>query len=196
MLHEIRSYCSWIGVLSFYTLLLSCGRDWWMNWPPLCSSKKPSPRFSCFHFYSFSGICVIYSSSFPKLLLDLTRLFLFQVPRIYWELSTSRVLLMEFMEGGQVNDRAYMERNGINVNEVASQPSLNWACWAVQNWFWPWCKMETNRIGWDRRISTQRCEGSNQSQRSLFLCSLEKYIIPFEEHFSVGCRTRKIFKET
>lgn len=71
---------------------------------------------------------MIYSSSFPKLLLDLTRLFLFQVPRIYWELSTSRVLLMEFMEGGQVNDRAYMERNGINVNEVASQPSLNWAC--------------------------------------------------------------------
>ncbi|XP_010155230.1 PREDICTED: uncharacterized aarF domain-containing protein kinase 1, partial [Eurypyga helias] len=40
-----------------------------------------------------------------------------KVPRIYWELSTRRVLLMEFMEGGQVNDRAYMERNGINVNE-------------------------------------------------------------------------------
>ncbi|XP_074959729.1 aarF domain-containing protein kinase 1 isoform X5 [Phalacrocorax aristotelis] len=42
-----------------------------------------------------------------------------KVPRIYWELSTRRVLLMEFMEGGQVNDRAYMERNGINVNEIS-----------------------------------------------------------------------------
>ncbi|XP_074005256.1 aarF domain-containing protein kinase 1 isoform X4 [Numenius arquata] len=42
-----------------------------------------------------------------------------KVPRIYWELSTRRVLLMEFMEGGQVNDRAYMEKNGINVNEIS-----------------------------------------------------------------------------
>ncbi|XP_038035434.2 aarF domain-containing protein kinase 1 isoform X3 [Anas platyrhynchos] len=42
-----------------------------------------------------------------------------KVPRIYWELSTRRVLLMEFMEGGQVNDRAYMERNGIDVNEIS-----------------------------------------------------------------------------
>ena len=25
---------------------------------------------------------------------------------------------MEFVEGGQVNDRAYMEKNGIDVNEV------------------------------------------------------------------------------
>ncbi|XP_067388620.1 aarF domain-containing protein kinase 1 isoform X3 [Emydura macquarii macquarii] len=40
-----------------------------------------------------------------------------KVPRIYWELSTRRVLLMEFVEGGQVNDRAYMERNSIDVNE-------------------------------------------------------------------------------
>nr|XP_021143176.1 uncharacterized aarF domain-containing protein kinase 1 isoform X4 [Columba livia] len=42
-----------------------------------------------------------------------------KVPRIYWELSTRRVLLMEFMEGGQVNDKAYMEKNGINVNEIS-----------------------------------------------------------------------------
>lgn len=40
---------------------------------------------------------------------------------------------MEFMEGGQVNDRAYMERNGINVNEVVSKPSLNWVWGAMQN---------------------------------------------------------------
>ncbi|XP_073923551.1 aarF domain-containing protein kinase 1 isoform X6 [Castor canadensis] len=40
-----------------------------------------------------------------------------KVPRIYWELSTKRVLLMEFVEGGQVNDRDYMERNKIDVNQ-------------------------------------------------------------------------------
>ncbi|XP_042725022.1 aarF domain-containing protein kinase 1 isoform X1 [Lagopus leucura] len=42
-----------------------------------------------------------------------------KVPRIYWEFSTRRVLLMEFMEGGQVNDKAYMEKNGIDVNEIS-----------------------------------------------------------------------------
>jgi len=94
--------------------------------------QKTGPH-SLFHLYSFSGLCVIYSPCFSSLLFDLTHLFLFQVPRIYWELSTRRVLLMEFMEGGQVNDRAYMERNGIDVNEVASQPSLNWVWWAMQN---------------------------------------------------------------
>nr|XP_051681944.1 aarF domain-containing protein kinase 1 isoform X2 [Oryctolagus cuniculus] len=42
-----------------------------------------------------------------------------KVPRIYWELSTKRVLLMEFVDGGQVNDRDYMEKNGIDVNEIS-----------------------------------------------------------------------------
>ncbi|XP_019589219.1 aarF domain-containing protein kinase 1 isoform X3 [Rhinolophus sinicus] len=42
-----------------------------------------------------------------------------KVPQIYWELSTKRVLLMEFVDGGQVNDRDYMERNKIDVNEVS-----------------------------------------------------------------------------
>lgn len=78
-------------------------------------------------------VCVMYSLCFPNLLFDLTHLFLFQVPRIYWELSSRRVLLMEFMEGGQVNDRAYMERNGINVNEVVSHSSLNWVRWTMQS---------------------------------------------------------------
>ncbi|XP_035117082.2 aarF domain-containing protein kinase 1 isoform X12 [Callithrix jacchus] len=40
-----------------------------------------------------------------------------KVPRIHWDLSTERVLLMEFVDGGQVNDRDYMERNKIDVNE-------------------------------------------------------------------------------
>ncbi|XP_062824435.1 aarF domain-containing protein kinase 1 isoform X2 [Anolis carolinensis] len=42
-----------------------------------------------------------------------------KVPKIHWELSTRRVLFMEFMEGGQVNDKAYMERNCIDVNEIS-----------------------------------------------------------------------------
>lgn len=43
---------------------------------------------------------------------------LFQVPKIHWDLSTKRVLTMEFVDGGQVNDREYMVAHGINVNEV------------------------------------------------------------------------------
>ncbi|XP_018865782.1 aarF domain-containing protein kinase 1 isoform X3 [Gorilla gorilla gorilla] len=42
-----------------------------------------------------------------------------KVPRIHWDLSTERVLLMEFVDGGQVNDRDYMERNKIDVNEIS-----------------------------------------------------------------------------
>ncbi|XP_011535287.1 aarF domain-containing protein kinase 1 isoform X3 [Homo sapiens] len=42
-----------------------------------------------------------------------------EVPRIHWDLSTERVLLMEFVDGGQVNDRDYMERNKIDVNEIS-----------------------------------------------------------------------------
>ncbi|XP_061552719.1 aarF domain-containing protein kinase 1 isoform X2 [Phycodurus eques] len=41
-----------------------------------------------------------------------------KVPMIHWDLSTKRVLTMEFAEGGQVNDREYMKTHGINVNEV------------------------------------------------------------------------------
>ncbi|XP_029453536.1 uncharacterized aarF domain-containing protein kinase 1 isoform X2 [Rhinatrema bivittatum] len=44
-----------------------------------------------------------------------------KVPRIHWELSSKRVLVMEFLEGGQVNDREYMERHGIDVNEVLTE---------------------------------------------------------------------------
>ncbi|XP_063500311.1 aarF domain-containing protein kinase 1 isoform X6 [Symphalangus syndactylus] len=42
-----------------------------------------------------------------------------KVPRIHWDLSTERVLLMEFVDGGQVNDRDYMEKNKIDVNEIS-----------------------------------------------------------------------------
>ncbi|XP_061700892.1 aarF domain-containing protein kinase 1 isoform X3 [Syngnathoides biaculeatus] len=42
-----------------------------------------------------------------------------KVPIIHWDLSTKRVLTMEFVEGGQVNDREYMKAHGINVNEIS-----------------------------------------------------------------------------
>ncbi|XP_052276490.1 aarF domain-containing protein kinase 1-like isoform X1 [Dreissena polymorpha] len=44
-----------------------------------------------------------------------------KVPRVHWELTSGRVLTMEYCEGGQVNDREYMTRHGINVNDVASK---------------------------------------------------------------------------
>ncbi|XP_059210038.1 aarF domain-containing protein kinase 1 [Centropristis striata] len=43
----------------------------------------------------------------------------FKVPRIHWDLSTKRILTMEFIEGGHVNDRDYMMKHGINVNEIS-----------------------------------------------------------------------------
>ncbi|XP_062325797.1 aarF domain-containing protein kinase 1 [Osmerus eperlanus] len=42
-----------------------------------------------------------------------------KVPKIHWDLSTKRILTMDFAEGGQVNDRDYMRRHGINVNEIS-----------------------------------------------------------------------------
>ncbi|KAK3563309.1 hypothetical protein QTP86_021637 [Hemibagrus guttatus] len=42
-----------------------------------------------------------------------------KVPKIHWNLSTKRVLTMDFVEGGQVNDREYMTHHGIDVNEIS-----------------------------------------------------------------------------
>lgn len=44
-----------------------------------------------------------------------------KVPNIYWNLSTSRVLTMEFVEGGQINDLQYIQDNNINPYEVSSK---------------------------------------------------------------------------
>lgn len=44
-----------------------------------------------------------------------------KVPVIHWNLSTNRILTMEFIEGGQVNDRDYMKKHDINVNEVSEK---------------------------------------------------------------------------
>ncbi|XP_076605335.1 aarF domain-containing protein kinase 1 [Chaetodon auriga] len=42
-----------------------------------------------------------------------------KVPIIHWHLSTKRILTMEFVEGGHINDRDYMKKQGISVNEIS-----------------------------------------------------------------------------
>ena len=44
-----------------------------------------------------------------------------KVPKIHWELSTKRVLVMEYLEGGQVNDLEYIKKNKINPFEIANK---------------------------------------------------------------------------
>ncbi|XP_060658588.1 aarF domain-containing kinase 1 [Drosophila nasuta] len=44
-----------------------------------------------------------------------------RVPKIYWELSTPRVLVMEYLEGGHVTDLDYIKRNKIDAFEVANK---------------------------------------------------------------------------
>lgn len=44
-----------------------------------------------------------------------------RVPKIHWDLSSHRVLVMEFLEGGQINDMDYIEANKIDKFEVASK---------------------------------------------------------------------------
>jgi len=41
-----------------------------------------------------------------------------QVPSVYWEMTTDRVMTMEYCPGGQVNDREYIIKNNISVSEV------------------------------------------------------------------------------
>ncbi|RXN08874.1 putative aarF domain-containing kinase 1 isoform X1 [Labeo rohita] len=53
---------------------------------------------------------------------DMLKQFKFlQIPKIHWDLSTKRILTMDFAEGGQVNDREYMRKHGINVNEILKE---------------------------------------------------------------------------
>uniref|UniRef100_A0AAY4A2X9 AarF domain-containing protein kinase 1 n=1 Tax=Denticeps clupeoides TaxID=299321 RepID=A0AAY4A2X9_9TELE len=42
-----------------------------------------------------------------------------KVPKIHWDLSSKRILTMDFAEGGQVNDREYMRKHSIDVNEIS-----------------------------------------------------------------------------
>lgn len=40
-------------------------------------------------------------------------------PRVYWTLSTSRLLTMEFMDGAQVNDLKNIQQLGLRPADVA-----------------------------------------------------------------------------
>ncbi|XP_076233953.1 aarF domain containing kinase 1 [Calliopsis andreniformis] len=44
-----------------------------------------------------------------------------KVPKVYWDISSSRVLTMEFVEGGQINDLQYIQKNNLNPYEVSSK---------------------------------------------------------------------------
>ncbi|XP_046338641.1 aarF domain-containing protein kinase 1-like [Haliotis rufescens] len=44
-----------------------------------------------------------------------------KMPKIYWNLSSERVLTMEFCEGGKVDDKEYMKQHNISVNEVSQK---------------------------------------------------------------------------
>ncbi|XP_076657389.1 aarF domain containing kinase 1 [Halictus rubicundus] len=44
-----------------------------------------------------------------------------KIPKIYWDISSRRVLTMEFIDGGQVNDLKYIQNNNLNAYEVSSK---------------------------------------------------------------------------
>lgn len=40
------------------------------------------------------------------------------IPKVHWELSSSRILLMDFETGGMINDTEYIEKNGIDKQQL------------------------------------------------------------------------------
>lgn len=46
-----------------------------------------------------------------------------KVPEIYWDLSTKRILTMEFVEGGQVNDLEYIAKHKIDPLDITKKLS-------------------------------------------------------------------------
>ncbi|KAK4277837.1 hypothetical protein QN277_015771 [Acacia crassicarpa] len=49
------------------------------------------------------------------------------VPRVYWDLSTSKLLTMEFMDGAQISDVKTIRRLGIHPHEVSTLVSQTFA---------------------------------------------------------------------
>ncbi|XP_055703550.1 aarF domain-containing kinase 1 [Phlebotomus papatasi] len=43
-----------------------------------------------------------------------------KIPKIYWKYSTDRVLVMEYVEGGQVDDLEYMKRHKIDPIQISN----------------------------------------------------------------------------
>lgn len=50
-----------------------------------------------------------------------------KIPKIYWELTTDRVLVMEYCEGGQVNDLKYLQKNKIDPFDVSNKLGVLYA---------------------------------------------------------------------
>ncbi|CAK1555355.1 unnamed protein product [Leptosia nina] len=44
-----------------------------------------------------------------------------KIPKIFWEYSTDRVLVMEYVTGGQVNDLKYIEKNNISKVDLCTK---------------------------------------------------------------------------
>uniref|UniRef100_T2MA03 Uncharacterized aarF domain-containing protein kinase 1 n=1 Tax=Hydra vulgaris TaxID=6087 RepID=T2MA03_HYDVU len=44
-----------------------------------------------------------------------------KVPKIYWKNSTERVLVMEFCQGGVIDDLDFIKKNNINRNDISSK---------------------------------------------------------------------------
>ena len=41
-----------------------------------------------------------------------------KAPLVYWQYTSTRVLTMEFCEGGKLDDLSYIEKHGLPVDEV------------------------------------------------------------------------------
>lgn len=50
-----------------------------------------------------------------------------KIPKIFWEMSTDRVLIMEYLEGGQVNDLDYIQANKIDPYDVSNKLGILYA---------------------------------------------------------------------
>lgn len=44
-----------------------------------------------------------------------------KVPKIFWDISSKRVLVMEYVTGGQVNDLEYIQSNKIDTFDIANK---------------------------------------------------------------------------
>ena len=45
-------------------------------------------------------------------------------PKVYWNLSTTKLLTMEFVEGAEVNDLQSIQKLGINPHDIARLVSI------------------------------------------------------------------------
>jgi aarF domain-containing kinase len=47
----------------------------------------------------------------------------FSTPKVYWQMSTSSVLTMDYVEGAHINDKEYIEKNKIDVRMLTKRLS-------------------------------------------------------------------------